>query len=313
MSSGNKPYYKVRFERIRALKAIKPDEAHKELRESGIWLFYKAIEADDLATAHQLLDLGVFSDYDKRRKPEEWLCSAWYKFPYPGDEKKRDDFIAELQEMEPYMRFAAHWDAMLGLAIALQDKKSVWKYAQKGGRIRQWGTRGEKWTLRQLMDLTRWGDVRDAYRTRCFFDDRGLEYELQLAELVYDTMKHLVPMTGDDGNDAEAELFFRPIMEYDHQSLLECSYYGAAACPFIGPACTGPAWERVIGMKVDSDFAGMFKPGDLIGSALMDYASEFGFDPVQIRDGKSRRCFAAQLDRLYKKYPRPGKPIPNQA
>ncbi len=52
MSSGDKPYYKVRFERIRALKAVKPDEASKELRESGIWLFYKAVEADDSATAH---------------------------------------------------------------------------------------------------------------------------------------------------------------------------------------------------------------------------------------------------------------------
>ena len=313
MSHDNKPYYKVRFDRLRALKAIKPDEACKELRDSGIWLFYKAIEADDLTTAHQLLDLGVFSDFDKRHKPEEWLCRAWYKFSYHGNKRKRADFVAELRNMEPYMRFAAHWDAMLGLAIALQDKKSVWKYAQKGGRIRQWGTRGEKWTLRQLMDLARWEDVRDAYRARCFFDDRGLEYELQLAELVYDTMKHLVPPAEDNCNDTEAELFFRPIMEYDHQSLLECSYYGAAACPFIGPACTGPAWERVIGMKVDSDFAGMFKPGDLIGSALMDYASEFGFDPAQISDGKSRRGFAVQLGQLCKKYPTPEKPISDQA
>ena len=55
MSHGNKPYYKVRFERLRALGNTKPDEARKELRDSGIWLFYKAIEADDLTTAHQLL------------------------------------------------------------------------------------------------------------------------------------------------------------------------------------------------------------------------------------------------------------------
>ena len=313
MGHGNKAYYKMRFDRLRALKAIKPDEARKELRESGIWLFYKAIEADDLTTAHQLLDLGVFSDFDKRHKPEEWLCRAWYKFPYHGNKKKRADFVAELLNMEPYMRFAAHWDAMLGLAVALLDKEAVWKYARKGGRARQWGTPGEKWTIRQLMDLTQWEDVRNSYRARCFFDDRGLEYELLLAELVYDTMKHLVPLTVDDCKDAEAELFFRPIMEHDHLSWLECSYYGADACPFLGTACPAPAWECVVGMKVDSDFAGMFEPGELIGAALMDYASEFGFDPAQICDGKSRRSFAVQLGQLCKKYPTPEKPISDQA
>jgi len=313
MSLDNKPYYKVRFDHLRALGNTNPGEARKKLRDSGIWLFYKAIEADDLTTAHQLLDLGVFFDFDKKRKPEEWLCRAWYKFPYSGNKKKRADFVAELRNMEPYMRFAAHWDAMLGLAVALLDKEAVWKYARKGGRARQWGTPREKWTIRQLMDLTQWEDVRNSYRARCFFDDRGLEYELLLAGLVYDTMKHLVPLTVDDCKDAEAELFFRPIMEHDHLSWLECSYYGADACPFLGTACPAPAWECVVGMKVDSDFAGMFEPGELIGAALMDYASEFGFDPAQICDGKSRRGFAVQLGQLCKKYPTPEKPISDQA
>ena len=173
MSHDNKPYYKVRLERIRAFGNTNPDEARKELRDSGIWLFYKAVEADDLTTAHQLLDFGVFSDFDKRHKPEEWLCRVWYKFPYHGNKKKRADFVAELRNMEPYMRFAAHWDAMLGLAVALLDKEAVWKYARKGGRARQWGTPGEKWTIRQLMDLTRWEDVRNSYRARCFFRRPG--------------------------------------------------------------------------------------------------------------------------------------------
>ena len=314
MSTNEKPFYKSCFDRIQTYRTTDPDKACKELRMNGIWLFYEAVEASDLTTAHQLLDLGVFSDFDERRNPEKWLYHAWYKFPYSDDEKKQADFVAELQRMESCMRFSKHWDAMLGLAIALQDKNLAWKYAQKGGRIRQWGKPGEKCSLSQLLHLTTWEDVRNSYRVRCFFDDWGLEYEIMLAELVYDTMKRLPPLTTDVERDefqliyksSDAELFFRPITDsIDHNVWLECSYYGANACPFTGPVCTGPSWERVLGMKVNSDLAGMFLPGELIGSALADYASEFGFGSDQIRDPKIRHSFAARLGALYRKHPRP--------
>ena len=257
MSADEKRFYKRCFDRIQANLTTNPDKARKELRTDGIWLFYEAVQAADLTTAHQLLDLGVFYDFDERRNPEKWLYRAWYKFPYSDDEKKRADFIAELQRMESCMRFSKHWDAMLGLAIALQDKNLTWKYAQKGGRIRQWGKPGEKCSLSRLLHLTTWEDVRNSYRVRCFFDDWGLEYEIMLAELVYNTMKRLPPLTTDVERDdfqliyksSDAELFFRPITDsIDHNVWLECSYYGANACPFTGPVCTGPSWERVLGM-----------------------------------------------------------------
>ena len=127
------------FKHYQRLRADDPEKARQKLRQDGIWLFHEAIEAGDLAAAHQILDWGVFTDYDKKRQPEHWLDYAWYKFPYSGDEKKREDFVAELRRMESCMRFAREWDAMLGFAIALQDKELTWKYARKGGRVRQWG------------------------------------------------------------------------------------------------------------------------------------------------------------------------------
>jgi len=309
-----KPFYKRCFEYIRNLRTVAPEKARAKLRNSGLRLVSKAIEVDDLETAHQLLDWGVFDDFDEKQQPDRWLANAWYKFPSSDDAESRADFIAELQRVESCMKFARHWDAMLGLAVALQEKELAWKYAQKGGRVRQWGKPGEKWTFSRLLHHTTWEDVRNSYRARCFFDDWGLEYELMLAEIVYDTMKRLAPMGEDVRRDdyqliyesADAELFFRPIMDFvDRDVWLECSYYGADACPFSGPVCTGPSWERIAGMKVDSDFAGMFLPGELIGAALADYAFEFGFGSDQIRDPKIRRSFAARLGALYRKHPRP--------
>ena len=253
-------------------------------------------------------------DIDETPLPEHRLAKAWYKFPYSGDDQKRADFAVRLQHMEPYMKFARHWDAMLGLAVALQDKDLAWKYAQKGGRVRQWGKPGETWPVHELLHHTTWEDVRNSYRARCFFDDWGLEYELMLAEIVYDTMKRLTPSAEDEArdefqliyDDADAELFFRPIMDStDREVWLECSYYGADACYFSGSVYTGPSWERVAALKVDSDFAGMFLPGELVGSLLADYASEFGFGSREIRDKKLRRSFAARLGALYRKHPRP--------
>ena len=221
------------------------------------------------------------------------------------------NFLAELRRMESRMRCAAEWDTMLGFAVALQDKDLAWKYTQKGGRVRQWGKPEERWTLHRLLHLTEWEDVRNSYRARCFFDDWGLEYEIMLAELVFDTMKRLAPsVAGDDGKyqlryeNAEAELFFRPLMEHDGQLQLDCSFYGADACPYTGPVYTGPSWERILGMKVDADLAGMFTPGELIGAMLADYAFEFGFGSRQIRDETVRRSFAARLGALYRKHPR---------
>ena len=67
-------------------------------------------------------------------------------------------------------------------------------------------------------------------------------------------------------------------------------------------------------MKVDSDFAGMFMPGELIGPALVDYAFEFfGFGSSQICDKKARRSFAARLGALYRKHPRPQNPVSDEA
>ena len=311
--------YKNFFDHILRLQTDDPEKARKNLREEGIWLFHEAIEADDLTTAHQLLDMGVFTDFDERRKPEAWLANAWYHFPHSDDAEERAGFIAELQRVEAWMKGARHWDAMLGLAIALRDKDLAWKYARKGGRARQWGKPGEKWTFHRLLQITRWEDVRNSYRARCFFNDWKLEYELMLAEIVYDTMKQLTPSVEDEARDefqliyknADAELFFRPILDFtDRDVWLECSYYGANACPFSGPVCTGPSWERVIGLKVDSDLAGMFMPGELIGPALIDYANEFfGFGSCQIRDKKARRSFAARLGALYRKHPRPPEPV----
>ena len=312
--------YKRIFDHILQFQKDDPEKARKKLREDGIWLFHEAIEADDLTTAHQLLDMGAFTDFDERREPEAWLYRAWHKFPYSKDDKKkREDFVAELQCMEAHMRFSKHWDAMIGLAVALQDKGLAWKYAQKGGRVRQWGKPGEKWTFHRLLQITRWEDVRNSYRARCFFNDWKLEYELMLAEIVYDTMKSLTPTTEDVMRceyqwcykDADAELFFRPIMDsLNHYVWMECSYYGADACPYSGPVCEGPSWDRVVGLKVDSDLAGMFMPGELIGPALIDYANEFfGFGPSQICDKKARRSFAARIGALYKKHPRPPKNI----
>ena len=312
MSNGAKPYYKEQFERLRALWEIDPAQAHQKLRRDGIGLFYEAIEDGDLLSAHRLLDWGAFTDFDEKRLPERWLANAWYKFPFSGDGKARADFSARLQRMEPCMKFAGHWDAMLGFAVALQDKNLAWKYAQKGGRVRQWGKPGERWTIHRLLHLTEWEDVRNSYRARCFFDDWGLEYEIMLAELVYDTMKRLAPAVDDDDGkyrlryeNAEAELFFRPLMEHDGRLWLECSFYGADATPFSGPVFTGPSWERILGMKVDCDFAGMFTPGELIGPALADYAFEFGFGSSQILDPQVRRSFAVRLGHLYRKHPRP--------
>ena len=314
MSKNEKPFYLGFFDQIQKLRTTDPEKARQKLREDGLWLFYEAVEANDLKTAHQVLDWGVFRDFDEKRKPEHWLHDAWYHFPYSNEAQKRTQFIAELEKMESCMRFAKHWDAMLGLAIALREKDLAWKYAQKDGRVRQWGKPGEKWTFHQLLHLTEWEDVRNSYRARCFFDDWGLEYELMLAEIVCDTMKRLAPLTADVERDefqliyksADAELFFRPIMDdVAHQVWLECSFYGADASPFSGPVCTGPSWERILGMKVDSDFAGMFMPGELIGPALADYASEFfGFGSGQILDEKVRRSFAARLGHLYRKHPR---------
>ncbi len=323
MSKNEKPYYLGFFDYIQKLWTIDPEKARQKLRVDGIWLFYEAVEANDLTTAHQVLDWGVFTDYDKKRQPEHWLRDAWFRFPCSDDEKKREDFVAELRGMESCMRFAREWDAMLGFAIALQDKELAWKYAQKGGRVRQWGKPGEKWTFHRLLQSTEWEDVRNSYRARCFFDDWGLEYELMLAEIVYDTMKRLVPSTVDVERDkyqliyksADAELVFRPIMDHvDRETWLECSFYGADANPFSGPVCTGPSWERVVGMKVDSDFAGMFTPGELIGPALVDYAFEFfGFGSSQICDKKARRSFAARLGALYRKHPTPKEPVSEEA
>ena len=312
MSNNAKPYYLGFFDHIRKLRTTDPEKARQKLREDGIWLFYEAIEANDLKTAHQVLDWGVFKDFEAKRKPECWLHDAWHRFPCSHDAQKRTEFVAELREMESCMRFAGHWDAMLGLAVALQDKNLVWKYAQKGGRVRQWGKPGEKWTIHRLLRLTEWEDVRNSYRARCFFDDWGLEYEIMLAELVYDTMKQLAPSVADDDGkcrlrceNPEAELVFRPIMEHDGQLWLECSFCGADACPFCGPVFNAPSWERVLGMKVDCDFAGMFAPGELVGAMLADYASEFGLGSRQIRDRRVRRSFAARLGALYRKHPRP--------
>lgn len=251
---------------------------------------------------------------DETLLPEHRLAKAWHHFPYSDDAEKRADFAVRLQHMEPYMKFARHWDAMLGLAVALKDKDLAWKYAQKGGRVRQWGKPGEKWTVHELLHHTTWEDVRNPYRARCFFDDWGLEYELMLAEIVYDTMKRLTPSAEDEARDeiqliyksADAELFFRPIMDSaDREVRLECSYCGVDACPFCGPVHTGPSWERVAALKVDSDFAGMFLPGELVGVLLADYAFEFGFGSGEIRDKKLRRSFAARLGALYRKHPRP--------
>lgn len=316
MGDGAKPYYKGSFERLRALRESDPVKAREKLREDGIWLFFEAIEDGDLLTAHRLLDWGAFTDFDEKRLPERWLANAWYKFPYPGDDQERADFSVRLQHMEPYMKFARHWDAMLGLAVALKDKDLAWKYAQKGGRVRQWGKPGEKWTVHELLHRTTWEDVRNPYRARCFFDDWGLEYELMLAEIVYDTMKRLTPSAEDEARDeiqliyksTDAELFFRPIMDsVDRDVWLECSYYGADAYYFSGPVYTGPSWESVAALKVDSDFAGMFLPGELVGALLADYAFEFGFGSREIRDKKLRRSFAARLGALYRKHPRPEK------
>ena len=47
--------------------------------------------------------------------------------------------------------------------------------------------------------------------------------------------------------------------------------------------------------------------GGMIGAALADYASEFGFGAEQILDKKIRRGFAARLGALYRKHPRPRK------
>ena len=317
MSKDENPYYLCFFNHIQNLRTTDPEKARQKLLEDGLWLFYEAIEANDLTTAHQVLDWGVFRDFDEKRNPEHWLHDAWYRFPDTDEAQERAEFIAELQKMESCMRFAEHWDAMLGFAVALQDKNLSWKYAQKGGRVRQWGKPGEKWTFHRLLSLTEWEDVRNSYRARCFFDDWGLEYELMLAEIVYDTMKRLAPLTADEERDefqliyksADAELFFRPIMDdVAHHVWLECSFYGADASPFSGPVCTGPSWERILGMKVDSDFAGMFMPGELVGAMLADYASEFGFGSDQILNEKARRSFAARLGALYRKHPRPKKP-----
>lgn len=314
MSKNEKPFYLGFFDQIQKLRTTDPEKARQKLREDGLWLFYEAVEANDLKTAHQVLDWGVFKDFDEKRQPEHWLHDAWYHFPDTDEAQERAEFIAELQKMESCMKFAEQWDAMLGLAIALREKGLAWKYAQKSGRVRQWGRPGKKWTFHRLLHLTEWEDVRNSYRARCFFDDWGLEYELMLAEIVYDTMKRLAPLTADVERDefqliyksADAELFFRPIMDdVAHQVWLECSFYGADASPFSGPVCTGPSWERILGMKVDSDFAGMFMPGELIGPALADYASEFfGFGSGQILDEKVRRSFAARLGHLYRKHPR---------
>ena len=316
MSNGGKKYYKTVFDKLCSLRENDPKQAREKLRGDGIWLFFEALEDDDLLTAHRLLDWGVFKDFDEKRAPKHWLANAWYKFPYSGDDQKRADFSVRLQRAESIMKFAKHWDAMLGLAIALQEKDLAWKYAQKGGRVRQWGKPGEKWTFSRLLHGTTWEDVRNSYRVRCFFDDWGLEYELMLAEIVYDAMKQLAPLTDEEERDefqliyksADAELFFRPIMDpVDRDVWLECSFYGADACPFSGPVCTGPSWERILGMKIDCDLAGMFTPGELIGAALADYASEFGFGAEQILDKKIRRGFAARLGALYRKHPRPRK------
>lgn len=317
MSKNEKPYYLGFFDHIQKLRTTDPDKAHKKLREDGIWLFYEAVEANDLTTAHQVLDWGVFKDFDEKRKPEHWLAKAWFHFPYSNDEKEREDFISELRRMESCMHFAEQWDAMLGLAIALRAKDLAWKYAQKGGRVRQWGKPGEKWTFHRLLQSTEWEDVRNSYRARCFFDDWGFEYEIMLAKLVYDAMKQLTPSVEERKSgkyqlvyeNTDAELFFRPIMDdVDRKVWLECSFYGADACPFSGPVCTGPSWERILGMKVDCDLAGMFTPGELIGPALADYAFEFGFGSDQILNKKIRRSFAARLVHLYRKHPRPPKP-----
>ena len=318
MSKNEKTFYLGFFDQIQKLRTTDPEKARQKLRENGIWLFYEAVEANDLATAHQVLDWGVFRDFDEKRQPEHWLHDAWYHFPYSNEAQKRTQFIAELEKMESCMRFAKHWDAMLGLAIALREKDLAWKYAQKDGRVRQWGKPGEKWTFHRLLHLTEWEDVRNSYRARCFFDDWGFEYEIMLAELVYDAMKRLAPLTADVERDefqliyksADAELVFRPIMDdVNHQVWLECSYYGADACPFSGPVCTGPSWERILGMKIDCDLAGMFTPGELIGPVLADYAFEFGFGSGQSLDEKIRRSFAARLGHLYRKHPRPQKPV----
>ena len=318
-----KPFYKRCFEYIRNLRTVAPEKARAKLRNSGLRLVSKAIEADDLETAHQLLDWGVFDDFDEKQQPDRWLANAWYKFPSSDDAESRADFIAELQRVESCMKFARHWDAMLGFAIALQDKDLVWKYAQKGGRVRRWGKPGEKWTFSRLLQHTTWEEVRNSYRVRCFFADWGLKYELMLAELVYDAMKQLTPLTEEVRRDeyqliyksADAELVFRPIMDsVDREVWLECSFYGADACPYSGPVCSGPSWDRVVGMKVDSDFAGMFLPGELVGPVLIDYAFEFfGFGASRIIDPKVRRSFAARLGHLYRKHPRPKKSVSAEA
>lgn len=332
MSLGEQPFYKIILCILEEMRRNNPDQARNILHENGLWAFLKAIEAGDSAAAHRLLDMGLFTDPDEKMQAERWLTNAWSQFPYADDGKNREDLIAELQKKdliaelqkkESCMRFAKHWDAMLGLAIALREKELAWRYAQKGGRSRQWGNPGEKWIFHRLLHLTKWEEVLLFFRARCFFTGRGLEYNILYAKLVYDTMKELTPSVEDRKRDryqllyenADAELFFRPITDTAFHNMfsvdcdvwLECSFHGADADPFSKAACTGPSWERILAMKVDSDFAGMFAPGELIGAALADYGYEFGFGAKQILDKKVRRSFAARLGHLHRQHPRPPK------
>lgn len=295
-----------------------PEKAEKDIAVNGLWMFRNAVNNGDFATAHELLDLGVFTKYDCKHNPEHALEYAWHNSYSTPEEHAA--FVQEMSALESCMKFDCHWDAMLGFAVALKEKELAWKYARKGGRIRRWGKDGEKWTFHQLLMQTDWEDVRNSYRAVCTFDDWKLEYELMLAEIIYDTMKQLTPSSEDDHgneyqieyNDPEASIWFRPIFSYG-RLYMDVSFYGQCANPYMGPVCLGPSWERFIAMKVDSDYAGMFQIGELVGPALCGYASEFfGFGPSQIRDKKMRRSFAAKLGHLYRKYPRQKKEQDNK-
>ena len=235
-----------------------PEKAEKDIAVNGLWMFRNAVNNGDFATAHELLDLGVFTKYDCKHNPEHALEYAWHNSYSTPEEHAA--FVQEMSALESCMKFDCHWDAMLGFAVALKEKEL------DGGHE----------------SLNRNGE-----------DDHGNEYQIEY-------------------NDPEASIWFRPIFSYG-RLYMDVSFYGQCANPYMGPVCLGPSWERFIAMKVDSDYAGMFQIGELVGPALCGYASEFfGFGPSQIRDKKMRRSFAAKLGHLYRKYPRQKKEQDNK-